>query len=51
MIDMISNNEDILKVVFYNKHLLGFDSNDRNILDLIEFHSQFSDIEIIKKFY
>lgn len=50
-IDTIPSDEKALIVIYYNKHTLGHDSDEKIISDLIGFHEQFSNENVVKSFF
>lgn len=49
-LEIITTDDTLIETIFYNKKLVGYDSNDKNISKLISFHSQFTNETTIKSF-
>jgi len=50
-IDVISSDEQALIVIYHNKHILGYDNDEKIVSNLIGFHEQFSNENAVKSFY
>lgn len=50
-IDVISSDEKALIVIYHNKHILGYDNDEKIVSNLIGFHEQFSNENVVKSFY
>ena len=50
-LEIITTDDVLVETIFYNKKLIGYDSDDKNIIKLISFHSQFTNESSIKSFY
>ena len=50
-IDVISSDEQVLIVIYHNKYILGYDNDEKIVSNLIGFHEQFSNENVVKSFY